>query len=109
MLVEPLSCSRRHSIQGAWFFKQVCSARYDFEPVFRMTRKLSYCRAVEIQNLTILSPDDKQSRCENALKGGTGQIRPASARDHGLHSFRAFRGCNQRRCCSRAGSEISKT
>ena len=55
----------------------------------------------------IVSADDQQRRRLHALQRRARQIRPPSARNHGVDQMREFRGRNQRRACARAGPEVS--
>src|SRR3984893_9804471 len=70
MTVEPLACQPRHFVQRPGFFEQVCCSRHDHQLLFAAQPRER--RPVELNDLCVVSSDNKQRGRPNACQGGTG-------------------------------------
>ena len=104
---EPVPSKQRNLLQRTRLLEQVGRTRDDLDAHLRMftgapLRRRRYIqhpfggRHVQLDHLFVVPTNDEQCRRSYGCERTTGQVRPSSARHHGLHALRTLRRCDQR-------------
>lgn len=108
MPLKPLFCQLSDPAQRPRFLKQMSGARHDLKTSLRPRWKLSNRGTIQFHNGVIVSSNDEQTGRKHPGQCQPCEIRPTSPRHDCPHDVRASGCCAKGRCCTRAGSEVTK-
>ena len=100
MAVKPVARQPRHFVERSRFFEKVRCSRHGHKLLF--AAQLRERCPVQLNDLDVVSADNKQRRSPNVHQSRAGQIGTAASRDNRAHHIEA--GSRRHQCGSGAGA-----
>src|SRR5260370_31610136 len=105
MAKEPVPRESRNLLQRSGLFKQVSCARHNGKML--LAAQFGKRLPIQLDDLTVILPDNQQSWRLDTRQGWPGKIRTASARNHCTDRGRSLGIPHQRGSPTVAGAELS--